>query len=509
MADKINKAPKLKRKVRSGDRSQINDKLKRSVEPGKEKTMDERLLDVSIDPDMQNLNSSKPDVVEKRDERINYLTGKGTQHPVHEMIQNIRTLLINSGFNELETSFFVGENEIFKQHNIKSHQVFEKIYHLAENKLTDNDDNESLEVAPALKNFKTELTKTTLRSIISPSWFTTLASIMDKDSLPIKVYSTGVWFKRLKEPNELNLRSHYGASCIIIDDKISLDNGKVIAEEILNRLGFDDLDFARNKNIDDLDLFSKELEIFANDLKIATCGKFSKKILKKYGIDIPVIYINFGLEHMVMVQKGIEDIRELMYPQFHKAWKLNDHEIAEAIEFIHEPKTDLGLEIASNLIQICEKNHNAPSPCEFTVWKGSTSFNAEKQLVVSVIKRDKESKLCGPAFLNEIVVKNGDVFGIQNIEQNQDLSDAKKTQIRYLDAFSKLVGSEIETKLDAGEVQDMAAISVGIIREMEDINLQIDSKAFRYLLTNNKKIDVRGPMFITVEYSLKQKENDT
>jgi len=41
---------------------------------------------------------------------------------------------------------------------------------------------------------------------------------------------------------------------------------------------------------------------------------------------------------------------------------------------------------------------------------------------------------------------------------------------------------------------------------MEDINIQLDGAALRYLKTNNKKIDVRGPMFINVECKLRNSQ---
>ena len=40
------------------------------------------------------------------------------------------------------------------------------------------------------------------------------------------------------------------------------------------------------------------------------------------------------------------------------------------------------------------------------------------------------------------------------------------------------------------------------------INLQLDSRAVRYIMTNNKKIDVRGPMFVHVEFQLGPNEDE-
>ena len=569
---------KVKRKIKTSERDNLKTK-KKVVE---EKTIDERVVGISFDSDLPMVESTKVEPAKERDERISYLTGVGTQHPVHEMIEKLRDIFINSGFNELENTLFVAESDIFKQYNVRSGLVFNKSYYIGENlghefilnpeqvqklqnlkpyinfdlerlldilaeyndkkieyyqifqrlttdlNLTYREVSRIIDAIPELSDFNPKVSNIILRSTMTSAWLTTLAAIMDKENLPIKVFTTGVWFKREPKLNEQKLRLHYGASCIIIDDKIALDSGKVIAEEILNRLGFEKIEFKTYSQTQDLPINIKEFGIFSNEMKIASVGLFSRKVVKKFGIDLPVLYINFGIEHMVMIQKGIDDIRELMYPQFYKAWKLSDDEIVKAIQYIQIPQTELGKEIAQNLVKTCEKNHDAISPCEFTVWEGEVKLPLEikseniknetvmpeddltrgeaRQLTVKAIKRAKDSKLCGPAFLNEIVVNNGDVYGIQNIEQNPEFNEAVKTGIRYLDAFSKFIGSTIETEIARQSLEKLMnkpnEIGISVIKDMEDINLQLDGRAIRYILTNNKKIDVRGPMFTIVEYEL-------
>ena len=572
------------------DKSLVNGKTdKRKLEP--KVPLDARVIDVVYEEDVPTPETIEVEPKKDRDERINYLTGKGTQHPVHELIQNLRNILLNSGFNELENSFFVADTDIKKQHEVNPNLVFDKVYYLAESQrpvielnqeqseqlkqiiptlnieklneilneyknnnienyqifqqsmtelnLTYDQITKMLDIIPGLNETNPKLTNITLRSTMASSWFQTLAAVMDKENMPIKLFSTGIWFKRGPKLDELKLSSHYGASLVIMDDKISVTNGKVIAEEILNRLGFKELEFKDSHQSQNFNVTTDEVGIFINGIQITTYGMFSKEVLHDYGIDIPTLYINFGLEHLVMVQKGFDDIRELMFPQFYKAWKLNDAQIAEALKFIHKPKTDLGKTIANNLVKVCEEHGKTISPCEYIVWEGAVNINQlktgtepqasastspsstlataqrssnespstqimgdKKRLMIKVFKHEKDSKLCGPAYLNEIVVKDGEIYGVQNNDDNQDLSDVQHTKIRYLDAFSKLVANTIERKLETGHLRDTLEINIGIIKEMEDINLQLDGAALRYLLTNNKKIDVRGPMFINVEYKL-------
>jgi O-phosphoseryl-tRNA synthetase len=568
--DSKKKIPKSESETVSSDETKNDVKKIEAKAP-----IDARVIDAVYEESVPTIEPPIPKKVEQRDERINYLTGKGTQHPVHELIQNLRNLLLNSGFNELENSFFVADTDITKQFKVNPNLMFDKVYYLAESQrpviaLEQNDilqlqsvmpninierlveilneykdnkienyqlfqrlmnelklNNEQitkiLEVIPGLNESNLKLTNITLRSTMASSWFTTLAAIIDKENLPIKIFSTGIWFKRGPKLNELKLSSHYGASLVIMDDKISVSNGKVIAEEILNRLGFKDLKFKRSAPSQNFNVTTNEIKIFIDGIDIATCGMFNEEVLNDYDIDIPGLYINFGLEHMVMVQKGFDDIRELMYPQFYKAWKLDDGQIAEALQFILKPRTELGKTIATELVKICEQNGNVPAPCEFTVFDGkinpdtdlnntalSSKINPEKngnkRLIVKVFKHDKDSKLCGPAYLNEIRVKDGDIFSVPVNDQNAELAEAQHTNIRYLDAFSKLVGSTIEGNIEKTSKDEQNKISIGIIKDMEDINLQLDGGAYRYLKTNNKKIEVRGPMFVNVEWDLEKPE---
>lgn len=613
-----NEKPVVKKKLKRKPKSEVlvennNEKQKQPISTGEsDKIVDERTLGVSLETELKENQTIKPESTLVRDERINYLTGKGKSHPVHELRQKLREILLNSGFNELESQYFIPERDIFEQYNSRSGLVLDKTYYLAENKkqkidiepeqiqqlqdlktdsefdhkqfveilneynenkiefyqlflrfisdlgLNNNDLNKIIEVFPQLCAVNPRLTHTTLRSNMGLSWLTTLAAIVDKENLPVKAFSMGIYFKREEKQSESHLLSHYGASCIIMDDEITVNNGKVIAEEILYQLGFEELEFKGLDRTMQLGLSFKELEVYCNNLKIATCGRFSKKTLKKFGIDIPILYINFGLERMVMVQKGIDDIRELMYPQFYKAWKLTDQDIAMAIQYIQTPITKLGSEIATNLYNVCLNNLNKISPCEFTVWEGIIKIQSgkpndekhvvgsdnegkteiksnsitivetsnddltgsansaddnvdaklsgvdKKRLIVKVYKKEKDSKLCGPAALNEIVVKKGDIYGVQNLNQSPEMAGAIKTNISYLAAFSKLVGNIIETKLFEGITEDILEIKSGIVKDMEEINLQLDGRAVRYIMTNKKKIDVRGPMFVNVEYRLEK-----
>ncbi len=555
------------------------------VQAKKKLVVDERLLGAVIDTIQKEQKPVSTEELDTRDERIYYLTGKGKQHPVHEIRERIRNVLLNSGFNELENQYFVPEKDIFEQYDLKSGLVLDETYYLGETqkikinltpehltKFEDsflhsnfnkelflklvNDYNENnlnitqffqrlkddlefsnvdidhlIDELPELKSANPRLMSVTLRSKMDSPWFSTLKAIMDRDALPIKVFSIGLWFKRESIQSELFMKSHYGVSCVIMDDDINLNIGKVIIEELLERLGFKEFVFKSNEEINEYKIHQKELDVYRNNIKIASCGTFSKKLLANFDIDIPVLYINFGLEHLVMSEEGMDDIQELMYPQFHSAWKMKDIDIANAIQFIQVPKTKFGKEIAANIYEICMENYNSPSPCEYTVWEGAVQLGSasttehefdlnkvqihksendkgadlskqDNRLIIKVLKKEKGNRLCGPAALNEIVIKNGDIYGANKPEKNPELAGAVNSRINYIRAFSNYVGSEIEKQFLEGTLVQSEELKIGIIKEMDDINLQLDGRAIRFVSSNNKKIDVRGPMFVNVEYKL-------
>ena len=73
------------------------------------------------------------------------------------------------------------------------------------------------------------------------------------------------------------------------------------------------------------------------------------------------------------------------------------------------------------------------------------------------------------------------------------------TDIRFLDAFAAFTARRIEEATKEGEIDKKdCEVKVRIVRSGADINIKIDEMAVRYLTSKKKKIDIRGPVFITV-----------
>ena len=114
-----------------------------------------------------------------------------------------------------------------------------------------------------------------------------------------------------------------------------------------------------------------------------------------------------------------------------------------------------------------------------------------------MVEPEADTKLCGPASLNEIVVFKQNVMGIPHTSRWEEaFSQGVSTGIRYIDAFAELVAHEIETAAMAGTETETRA---RIVRSPGDINIQIAPALERYITSYKHKIDMRGPVFTTVK----------
>ncbi|MDI6811303.1 MAG: O-phosphoserine--tRNA ligase, partial [archaeon] len=65
--------------------------------------------------------------------------------------------------------------------------------------------------------------------------------------------------------------------------------------------------------------------------------------------------------------------------------------------------------------------------------------------------------------------------------------------------FAAFAASKIEEAAKRGGIdREDVEVKVKIVRSGADINITIDDVAMRYITAMKKKIDIRGPVFITV-----------
>jgi O-phosphoseryl-tRNA synthetase len=229
-------------------------------------------------------------------------------------------------------------------------------------------------------------------------------------------------------------------------------------------------------------------------VEVATFGIYSPTALSQYDIPYPVMNLGLGVERIAMILHNSQDMRALSYPQFQTEWQLSAREMAQMISVDKVPSTPAGQAMAEAIVQTCIEHGDTVSPCEFLAWEGELFGRKVK---VSVVEPEENTKLCGPAAMNEIVVFKQNIMGIPHTSRWEEaFSEGVTTGIRYIDAFAQGAAYEAETASMAGKESETRA---RIIRSPGDINVKIHPALERYITSYKHKMDLRGPMFTTVK----------
>jgi O-phosphoseryl-tRNA synthetase len=200
------------------------------------------------------------------------------------------------------------------------------------------------------------------------------------------------------------------------------------------------------------------------------------------------------VERIAMILHNSKDVRALSYPQFQTDWELTPREMAQMITVDRTPSTETGRAISEAIVQTCIEHGDTPSPCEFLAWEGTLY---DRKVKVSVVEAEENTKLCGPSYLNEVVVYKQNVMGIPRTSRWDDaFAEGVTTGIRYIDAFADQAASEVEAATRNGMDSETR---VKIVRTPGEINLKIDPALERYITSHKHKMDLRGPVFIVVQ----------
>jgi O-phosphoseryl-tRNA synthetase len=488
--------------------------------------------------------------------RIERAPSRGAPHVLNELIEKMRQRLLELGFDEVINETIFPEADIMKQWGPTGFAILDRCYYLAAlprpdvglssqkqemiksfgihlppkkvaalqltlHKLKTGElesdelireiakelnvpDDRAIQVFEEVffefKDLKPLASNLTLRSHMTAAWFDTLATVQKYTTVPVTLFSIGPRYRREQREDATHLRVHNSASCVVMDEDVSIDVGKWLIEEFLRPFGFEDFQFRQvATGTDTYYAPGKHYEAFAyspnfndaksNDagwLEVADFGLYSPLTLANYGIEYPVVNCGIGVERIAMIAHAFKDIRTLVFPQFYGEFVLTDDELASLITLKNAPATLQGEAIQQAIVNVCKMHGADASPVEFVAWEGEL---LHKFVRITVIEPEENTKLCGPAFLNEVFVKDGNVIGATELE-------GLSTGITYIKAFAAEAAYEIEQALQQGKTN--LEVRVRISRSPNDLNLRIDPVATRYVTSRNKKIDLRGPVFTTI-----------
>lgn len=388
-------------------------------------------------------------------------------------------------------------------------------------------------VFPELYQLEAIAHNDTLRSHMTSGWFISLSEMCKHPKkLPIKAFSIDRCFRREQKEDASHLRTYHSASCVIADEHVSLDTGKATSEALLQYFGFSKFKFLPDDKKSKYYTPDTQTEVYGYHPKlkqwveIATFGLYSPIALDKYGIDYDVMNLGCGVERIAMVLNEYNDIREMVYPQLYKKLTLTDRELATMISYNLYPVTDDGINLMKEISNTWMAKHDSKSPCEFEIFNGEF---LNHEISLKAIEKEDNTNLLGPAATNEIFVYNGNILGIPQsfIKESEDFDDvdadisklenefkegqsndfiyyaAKRgipTNISYFDALAAMSAYKIEEAIASN--QNEITLRNTIARSLSDINLRLDDVAMRFINNENKLIDIRGPIFSTLEMSV-------
>lgn len=367
-------------------------------------------------------------------------------------------------------------------------------------------------VFPEFKELVPQASTKTLRSHMTSGWFISLGALLERKEPPYHFFSIDRCFRREQQEDASRLMTYYSASCVITDEEVTVDHGKAVAEGLLSQFGFEKFLFRPDEKRSKYYVPDTQTEVFVfhpklvgsnskySDgwIEIATFGIYSPTALAEYDIPYPVMNLGLGVERLAMILHDAPDIRSLTYPQIpqYSEWEMADNELAKQVFVDKVPETSEGRAIADAIISQCELHGEEPSPCEFPAWEGEV---CSRKVKVSVIEPEENTKLCGPAAFNEVVAYQGDILGIPNNKKWQKAFEnhSAKGGIRFIEAFAAQAAREIEEA--AMSEANEHIVRIRIVKVPSEVNLKIGPTAQRYITGKKKKIDMRGPVFVSVK----------
>jgi O-phosphoseryl-tRNA synthetase len=473
----------------------------------------------------------------------------GTVHPIFDTIQKLREAYIRLGFSEAMNPVMVEASDVYRQFGSEALAVLDRCFYLAGLPRPDigmsderisqvnallgrelsvdevnafrhilhgykkgNVEGDDLvqeiagalgahdalistvleKVFPEFRELKAEATTRTLRSHMTSGWFLSLSDLHFRSKLPLKLFSVDRCFRREQAEDAARLMSYYSASCVIMDEEVSVEDGKAIADDKRSKYytpGTQIEVYAYHPG-----LVGSATKYKSGWVEVATFGIYSPTALSQYDIPYPVMNLGLGVERIAMILYGSQDVRALSYPQFQTNWELSARDMAQMVSVEKLPATPEGQAIAEAVVATCIEHGEMASPCEFTTWEGELFGHKVK---VSVVEPEENTKLCGPAAQNEIVVYKQNIMGIPHTSRWEDaFAEGVTTGIRYIDAFAALAAYEVEVATMAGKESETRA---RIVRSPGDINIKIHPALERYITSYKHKMDMRGPVFTTVK----------
>jgi len=291
------------------------------------------------------------------------------------------------------------------------------------------------------------------------------------------------------------------ASFVVMDERISLDSGTAITKGIIDRLVTKELQLSPPEKLSQQYAQGVERCFSFSEKELAHFGMLSPILLSEYGVSTPVFYAEIRLDRIGSLIFGVPE-KEFMFPQFFSSVNMTDDEISRAITVIEKPNTELGKLISKSIIRTALDHGTAPSPCRYKAFEKEF---VDRKLQVWLFESEPGTKLCGPACINEMWVYDGNILAMppsgmpQDVLEKEAKERGKRLGISMISAFADEVAARVENFNGEYETVQVKNVASG-----EDINILIPDLVKEFVLSKNKRLSIKGPVFVGAEIKIER-----
>ncbi len=253
----------------------------------------------------------------------------GKPHPLIQLIDKVRTILLRMGFSEIEGNFvestFWNMDILFIPQDHPAREMQDTLY--CKNPRTlPVDDEKLVDIIKSVHEHggdtssegwgyefsKEEGKKALLRTHTTVN---TIRYLYHHPNPPAKIFSIGQVFRK-ENIDSTHLPLFYQIEGIIHDPSVSFRQLKGILSEMYKQLGFEKIRF--RPGYFPYTEPSMEVEVFWNDkwMELGGSGMFRPEVTEPLGIKTPVLAWGLGLERLAMLKFGLNDIRQLYQSDF-------------------------------------------------------------------------------------------------------------------------------------------------------------------------------------------------
>ena len=494
-------------------------------------------------------------VIEIEPSEITRTMNRGREHPVATLCQTFRETFLDLGIDETINPAIVEDQHIYKQYGPEAPLILDRVFYLAgldradiglgkakEDKILEIvpdfnrfDDLRALmrsykeaqieaddfleemalqlklsgdhaaeildKVFPEFKELKPAPTNKTLRSHMTSNWFPVLANVRHRLPLPVRLFSVGSRFRREQRQDPTHLFESTSASVVVMDENLTLDDGKNLTRDILKKLGFKKSSFVKKKVASRYYDPETDTEVFikykGQNIEVGNLGFYAPESLARYGIDLPVFNIGFGVERIAMMQSGADDLRALVYPLLYEEVSFDDRELAGLLGAAKKPGGKPLAAVLETMIAKAVEARDTLGPSELEIYRGLVG-NATGAIVL--FNWDKNKPLLSLAAMNEVYVHDGNVYGLPRDrsalgEKFAPIYDnGVNSGLRFIDLIITGFMAEAERH---GRMNPPRPFEERwkIAKRPFHVNLDIPEAAYDFIQRTHKNIRVGGPLF--------------